>query len=315
VRKGWWGKGQVVDPGTGELVEATLGTPRRLKTIYMANLRTAHAAASGAHPEGQACLALPPVYVTPTTSGCATSTASGTTSSCRSNDPWWRTHYPPNGWGCRCHVIQLSQRQVERLGAHDLEPPPERTREWRNRRTGAVQHVPIGIDPGWASNPGAVRGADLGRTLGDKGERLASASEPMAHAAVEDVLGGPGFARLLAGRPDAIPAPVAVLPEALGQALGTGRRAVVLSPDVAGKQLRRHPNMAASAYASVQAMIDEGGAWIERGSRLVLQKTIAGRLWQAVVKRAKDGQLHLVSLHRADARNVRRVRRRGEAVR
>src|SRR5690606_34089558 len=30
--------------------------------------------------------------------------------------PWWQTHMPPNGWGCRCKVMQLSDRDLERYG-------------------------------------------------------------------------------------------------------------------------------------------------------------------------------------------------------
>ncbi len=41
--KGWWGVKPLRDPATGEVVQAQLGSGRRLKTIYDTNLRTAHA--------------------------------------------------------------------------------------------------------------------------------------------------------------------------------------------------------------------------------------------------------------------------------
>ena len=42
--KGWWGKRRVTDPNTGEPVIAQLGSPRRLRVIYDANMRSARAA-------------------------------------------------------------------------------------------------------------------------------------------------------------------------------------------------------------------------------------------------------------------------------
>ncbi len=74
--------------------------------------------------------------------------------------PWWRTHWPPNGWGCRCTVITLSERQLRRLGWKVSEvPPSERMVEKTVYRHGArwTVRVPEGIDPGWAYNPGIAR--------------------------------------------------------------------------------------------------------------------------------------------------------------
>lgn len=66
------------------------------------------------------------------------------------DDPWWNTHYPPNGWGCKCRVRTLSERDMDRKGLTVKEPPNDGTYEWvdpkdENRR----KIIPNGIDPGW----------------------------------------------------------------------------------------------------------------------------------------------------------------------
>src|SRR3990172_49410 len=74
----------------------------------------------------------------------------------RADDPWWKTHYPPNGWGCKCKVISLSEREMERQGLKVSKAPPVEYRPWDNPHTGEEVMVPKGIDPGWAYNPGAA---------------------------------------------------------------------------------------------------------------------------------------------------------------
>lgn len=79
------------------------------------------------------------------------------------DDPWWSTHYPPNGWGCKCRVFTMSKRDLARMGKAQPDTAPRgETYEWKDKHTGEVFEVPEGIDPGWAYNVGE---ADTGRRL------------------------------------------------------------------------------------------------------------------------------------------------------
>ena len=73
------------------------------------------------------------------------------------DDPWWRTHYPPNGWGCKCYVDALSQRDIERLGLSgpDTAPPIEmRTVTVERDGSPVILAHPLGVDPGFGYAPG-----------------------------------------------------------------------------------------------------------------------------------------------------------------
>lgn len=78
------------------------------------------------------------------------------------DDPWWDEHYPPNGWGCKCSVVNHSAREVEKLkkeeagGPHPIktDPSPDRHYQWVNPDTGEILDIPRGIDPGWDYHPG-----------------------------------------------------------------------------------------------------------------------------------------------------------------
>ncbi|SMF83008.1 Phage Mu protein F like protein [Tistlia consotensis] len=87
------------------------------------------------------------------------------------DDPFWRTHYPPNGWYCLCSVIALNARDLARNGwTVSAEAPPVNLRQVAlNTPDGpATVSVPEGIDPGWGHNPGI---ADVG--YGEQRVRLA----------------------------------------------------------------------------------------------------------------------------------------------
>lgn len=88
----------------------------------------------------------------------------------RHDDPWWSSHYPPNGWGCKCGVMTMSNRQYQQAkGNLRTEAPDDGTYEYVNKKTGEVSEVPKGIDPGWDYNPGqAAWGSRLSKeTMGE----------------------------------------------------------------------------------------------------------------------------------------------------
>lgn len=69
-------------------------------------------------------------------------------------DPFWSTHYPPNGWNCRCTVIGYSERDLQRKGLKISESPEVKYRNVTNSDGEVVDRVPVGIDPGWDHNVG-----------------------------------------------------------------------------------------------------------------------------------------------------------------
>ncbi|MCA3420999.1 MAG: hypothetical protein INF34_12840 [Roseomonas sp.] len=73
----------------------------------------------------------------------------------RADDPFWQTHYPPNGWGCGCFIQSLGPRDLARAGKTGPdEAPPAGTRPYRDPTTGEISALPAGIDPGWDYNVG-----------------------------------------------------------------------------------------------------------------------------------------------------------------
>jgi SPP1 gp7 family putative phage head morphogenesis protein len=67
---------------------------------------------------------------------------------------FWLTHYPPNGWGCRCTVRWYTERQLKRKGLSESAAPDIKTRDVINRDGEITDRVPVGIDPGWDHNVG-----------------------------------------------------------------------------------------------------------------------------------------------------------------
>ena len=179
---GWWGRRPMRDPLTGEIREVQLGSPRRLRTIFDTNIRTAYARGRWQRIERVANERPYLRYVAVLDQRTRPDHRAWHGTVLPVGHPWWQTHYPPNGWRCRCIVQQLSADDLEAFG-YRVSPgaPSGPERLWTNPRTGETRLVPQGIDPGFDHNVGT---ADL---TGEARERLlAKAAE--APAAVRDAI-------------------------------------------------------------------------------------------------------------------------------
>ena len=311
-KKGWWGR-QVVDGPDGKQ-RVQLGSLRRLRTIYWANVSTARAAgeweriqrtkrglpflvyelsrAEKRRPEHQQWVGI----ILPV------------------DDPFWITHYPPNGWLCQCRVRQISRREAESLGYDPSAGGPQVvTRSWTNKRTGERFQVPEGIDPGWQTNPGATRAHNLRQFLS---ERLDTLPVGARNVAVQDLVGAKQFRTLAQaelpydGPADRSPAniergrmalPVAILPSGFQNVIGARTRTVLFSNADAHKQVGKRAQIAPADYAQVQWMIENGQLYEDAtsASTFVVQALVDGKPWAAILRLTRDQrEIYLKSFRR-----------------
>ncbi|EMA8317648.1 minor capsid protein, partial [Salmonella enterica] len=166
---GWWGKQVIVDSaGNAETVQ--LGSPRRLALIYNVNTRVAYNVgryaqlmnSTDTHPFWQ--------YVAVMDSRTRPSHAALNGLVFRYDDPFWKTHYPPNGWNCRCRVRALSQERMDALGLKasqgDKHLSTKQVQAAVDKATGEIINMDVTTfadgarvmtpDAGWSYNPGSA---------------------------------------------------------------------------------------------------------------------------------------------------------------
>lgn len=165
--RGWWGKQERVDPADGEAKLVQLGSPRRLQVIFDTNLATAYS--EGQWERIQRNKALFPFleYVRTASTNPRHTHLTYAGLVLPADDAFWQVHQPVKEWGCKCTVVQHTQRMLEREGLQVGTAPPEVMRTLVNKRTGEVMQVPVGVDPAFHYPPGGRR-ANLGRAMMDK---------------------------------------------------------------------------------------------------------------------------------------------------
>ena len=227
--RGWWGEKDVVDPQTGKTVRARLGSPRRLRTIYWANIRTARAAGQWQRIQNTTSVLPYLSYELGPSEIHRPLHASKQGIILPASDPFWAQWFAPNGWGCQCWHRQISAREAQRRGISQT--PKIRNVTHRNMRTGEITSVPEGIDPGWNSNPGLAREDNMRRFLAQALERSPAS---LAQIAISDLLGDSEFTAHMRG--ERLTAwPMAVINDELATLMDSKSRTIFFSQDSAAR--------------------------------------------------------------------------------
>lgn len=191
-------------------------------------------------------------------------------------DPFWRTHYPPNGWGCHCKAYAASKADYDAAVAQGKGAAPAPVADLR---TGA----PLGIDYGWDYNVGMAADRSY-KVLGDKFEGLPN---DIARRWMEEHVAGPAFARFVEGKVSG-EFPVAVLNQADKAALGAETQTVWMSQQTLLEHLDKHPEIGLDDYRLIPEIIDQGEVYRQGDTRLIYLSR-GDVLYRAALKRAEEG--------------------------
>lgn len=300
---GWWGPRVVADP-TGKDPDKVVdfSIPRRLEITFWSNMRSARAAGQWARAQRTKRMLPYFLYVETTARDPREEHLEWVGVILPVDHPWWRTHFPPNGWGCLCRARQITEFEARRLlgrppgegGVFYRKTAPEIvTKRHVNRRTGEVSDIPVGIDPGWHTNPGLARAETLMRSLR---EAMDDAGEDVARDQVAK-LWASRTPETLMKLPHRVHMPVAVAPEMAARAGARGSIVSVSNTTLATKLAHQGRRM--SDFGSAQQMFDDGRAFADPGRPK--SWTLFGKIGRQFIRLAlalsQDGYLYIRTLH------------------
>lgn len=202
--KGWWGRQERPNPDTAEFQNVQLGSPHRLKTIYLTNMQSAYMA--GRYAEMMAATDTHPYweYVAINDKRTRESHRLMHGRVYEATDPVWHTMYPPLDFRCRCRVRPLSRSR----GADRVLPSPtletktvdigtnEYTGEARYaQRTGLrINGEFVAPSPGFNANQGKSMLSRMAQVAVDKAQ---AAHPDIARTALRQMMGNERFKNAL----------------------------------------------------------------------------------------------------------------------
>lgn len=315
--KGWWGKKIVTDPLTGKDSIVQLGSPRRLKTIYWGNVASAQAAGEWARTWATRDVLPYLEYLISLSERKRPEHLTYVGIVAPVESPIWRYIYTPNGWFCKCRIAQLSRAEAERRPEEMRRPRELEFVDWKNKRTGEIEKVPLGVDPGWGHNPGMLRDRTLSRGLN---RALDQMPEPARRQAVQQLARHPLAEYVASGRASRDNhAPVAVLPEQVGRAINADTTIVRMSGEIGIKANRigesgnlHHNESDFAAYMRVQDAVDRGLVVQEGTRKLIIDlRDDDGLYWRASLTATQDGsEVFLSTWYKISERRHKRLLRR-----
>lgn len=328
---GWWRPREVVDPVSGRAKTVNIAAPWRWRVIFDTNMRAAAAAQQWqalverqtalrqAHrrrtgsAKGQPDLYL--VYDAVNDDRTRPEHAAMDGITLPLDHPFWRTHFPPNGWYCRCTVHGYSRDDLDRRGlritsdkgvAPFLVPikggATRRLPDGRRIRIDAHPNVDPGFDynVGVASLDAPAQKLATGLQGRARGDQQAAIARVLASDDFKQSLERPALNWVVSAAPDAPWVPDAFRPKV---------PFVQFSAEDVAKIADKHlgSSLRIEDFALLPQLIDSAElAVLDNGDLKLYAAGPAGRFFEIVLRRTTGQAVYIKSFRLTDGRSASR---------
>ncbi|RUQ35236.1 MAG: hypothetical protein EKK69_15050 [Candidatus Competibacteraceae bacterium] len=219
------------------------------------------------------------------------------------DDPWWTAHTPPNGFGCKCYIETLAERDMKKQGLEVTDKAK-------------IPFKDGGVDKGWDYQPGKTWFPDLNKYDKQTARTMVANNlqdgvfqrwYEFLQSRVAETLKKPEYAALLAQkgkeakdtllkklRADQAHGeayPVAILDEEVRQLLGVSTQTVLFSDYDAVKQIISREGQAFTAedYLAVQATVEQARLIVQVGDFKYAFLPQGRKVYVAILQRTEVG--------------------------